>query len=161
MTDPFAEYFGKYPSFNYIPEPDWRQKVPFNALAEELDWSQEFRTREYEKFKDIWRQAVDGEFAETDLERYQNLCGQLGVLPIPESIKECKRRLYFVHVNIVDLMQYRRDVTLGLKPEPLKVFRTVEELKEYTKREKKFCPVDTAKAKLLRPLLKPMSESSD
>lgn len=158
MSDPFTEYFAQYPSYPYVPERDWRQVNAFNGLAMQLNWSQECRDLEYENFKGIWPRAIEGEFAEPTLEHYQNLCEQLRGPPIPQSIKECKKKLYFVNVNLVDLMQYRRDIMLGYEPEPLRFFDTVEELQDYSRNTNKFCPVDVAKAKLLRPLLKPMSD---
>lgn len=154
MSDPIANYFARYPAFNYIPTWDWRQKDAFNALAQELEWSQERRLREWQYFKETWAAAIEKEFAESTLERYQNLCEELRIAPIPDSIRECKRELSKIYVNIVDLMQYRKDKQTGRHAQPVILFNNASELREYTEREQKWCPVETAKAEMLGVLLK-------
>ena len=63
-----------------------------------------------------------------------------------------------VYVNIVDLVQYRKDKSVGRNPEPVTLFHSKEELAEYTKSTKKFYPTQNAKADMLRALLVVVSE---
>ncbi|KAF8957582.1 hypothetical protein BDZ97DRAFT_1762839 [Flammula alnicola] len=61
-----------------------------------------------------------------DLSAWQGLCARLGVSPIPETLKKCRQTVMNTHVNLVDLVdvfQSRRQVM---------IFRSVEELSEYT-----------------------------
>ena len=150
MSDPIAQYFDQYETFTYYPQRDWRQRGAFNALAKHLGWSQEDRKLAYEDFKETWTQIVEGEFAQSTLQHYQDLCDELGIEDIPDTVTQCKNKLWRVYVNIVDLMQYRRDKSSGGSPPPLTVFETAKELAEYTDREKKWCPVQTASAEMLR-----------
>ena len=113
MSDPIAQYFAQYESFTFYPQRDWRQTGAFNSLAKHLGWSQDQRKSEYQNFKAIWAQAIEGEFAESTLQHYQDLCAELDIEDIPDSITQCRNTLWRVYVNIVDLMQYRRDRMLG------------------------------------------------
>ena len=154
MADPIAQYFAEFPEFDYRPQRDWRQIGPFNALAYQRGWNQERRKAEYDNLKASWTNAIEAEFADSSLERYQNLCIELKLDTIPNSVKECKRVLSRVNVNIVDLMQYRKDRRDGLDPEPVLLFDSAQELQEYTMESKKWYPADTARAEMLRVLLK-------
>ncbi len=107
----------------------------------------------YQEFKDTWAEAVEGEFAEDTLQHYQGLCEELGIEDIPDGINQCKNKLWRVYVNIVDLMQYRKDKRAGRSPPPLTLFETADALAQYTSSEKKWCPVEIAKAEMLRVLL--------
>lgn len=157
MSDPIAEYFTKYPAFTFKPSSrDWRQVGAFNALAAHFRWSQERRQREYLYFKDTWAQVVESEFEESTLDHYKSLCKELAIEPIPESIEECREELSRVYVNIVDLVQYRRDRKARRHPEPLIFFDNAQELRDYCKREEKWCPVETAIAEMLEVLLRPL-----
>jgi len=155
MSDPIAEYFERYPTFNFRPsQTDWRQIGAFNALAQHQRWSQARRKSEFDEFKSFWIVIVETEFEDSSLEHYQNLCQDLSISPIPESITACKNALRAVYVNIVDLMQYRKDRAAGRRADLPPLFGSLEELSEYSDNEKKWYPRETAKAEMLRELLK-------
>jgi len=160
MSDPIEAYFHQYPTFPFLPsEDDWRQIGPFNALAQHLNWSQEHRQSEWEVFKSLWFNIVEGEFRTSDLQHYQKLCEDLNIQPIPDSINTCKAELSKVYVNIVDLVQYRKDKRRGKPAQPPALFGSLEELKEYSKENGKWYPRESAKAEMLRVLLKTLSKT--
>jgi hypothetical protein len=156
MSDPISEYFAQFPDFEFRPSlDDWRQIGAFNALAQKKHWPQEFRKQEFEEFKATWTSIVEAEFAEdTTLPHYQSLCRDLRVDPIPDSITGCKNELATIYVNIVDLVQYRRNKREGRRLRPVRLFNNLQELREYTFAQQKWYPRETAKAEMLRELLK-------
>jgi hypothetical protein len=158
MSDPIAEFFAQYPNFAFHPGRDWRQIDAFNSLAEQQEWHGTERENKWEEFRNCWTNVVEHEFTECRIEHYQNLCRDLGLEPVPDSIRMCKRELKRVHVNIVDLMQYRRDRREGRNPARPQLFATAQELEDYTRRERKYYPLQNARAEMLRVLLKILTE---
>jgi hypothetical protein len=88
------------------------------------------------------------------LSHYQTLCEDLDIYPIPETITACKTALKAVYVNIVDLVQYRRERRNGTINETVRRFGSLEQLKDYSSQNQKWYPKATAKAEMLRVLLK-------
>jgi hypothetical protein len=155
MSDPISDYFAQYPTFNYRPSAtDWRQIGAFNALASHCRWSQNHRRDQFDEFKQTWYNVVEREFGESSLPHYQSLCRDLRIAPVPDSITGCKASLSSVFVNIVDLMQYRHDRNAGRWAEPARLFESLEDLQEYSEKERKWYPKQSAKAEMLRELLK-------
>jgi hypothetical protein len=155
MSDPIEEYFAQYPNFNFLPSThDWRQVGAFNSLAQELGWSQKHRQNEWKKFKNLWTRVAETEFSESTLEHYQTLCEDLDISPIPESVTACKNELRKVYVNIVDLVQYRKDKRHRRRARKVTKFDTLDELSDYSTSTWKWYPRETAKAEMLRELLK-------
>jgi hypothetical protein len=149
--DAIDRYFARFPRFRYTPTTDWRQLGPFNALAKSQGWAKDKKKVEFQRLKQAWTKVVEHEFGDSSLGHYQSLCLDLDIDPIPEAITECKSELKAIFVNIVDLMQYRQNKRKGRKPQR---FDDLEELKEYTDECGKYYPKETAKAEMLRELLK-------
>jgi hypothetical protein len=153
MNDPVSDYFARYPkfSFRYSPK-DWRQKGPFNALGKHLGWSPKDREEEYPRFKETWKAFVQEVFPRGALSDYQTLCADLRIKPIPNTIDDCKEMLSTVHVNIVDLIQFRIEKRYGSPPTPLIFFENVQKLKEYTDETEKWYPAENGGPEILRAL---------
>jgi|SRR5579862_972384 len=156
MTDPISKFYEDYPDFKYIysHNDDWRQIRAFHALAQSQRWSRQDRAVEFRRYQATWAALMEQEFSETDLADYQTLCRHLDITPIPDSKNECKRRLKEVNVNIVDLVQYRRDKRAGRYAEKPIIFESEEDLKEYSEKEDKIYPLESARSDMLRVLLK-------
>jgi hypothetical protein len=90
------------------------------------------------------------------LEHYQTVLDQLGftTIDIPDSVEECAAELRGVNVSIVDLIQYRRDSRAGKNPPRPQLFRNVQELRDYSRRNGKSFTVNGAKAAVLGILLR-------
>jgi len=83
-----------------------------------------------------------------DIENWRVLCHVLKIDPVPEDIKACRKAVKSKHVNLVDLVQHRDKV---------RVFSTVKELAEYSKKQEKIFLKQSAKAGgILRYLLRPI-----
>jgi hypothetical protein len=159
--DPIAQYFARFPSFNYQPSLDWRQLGPFNALAKRLKWNDEHRKKEFKKFKRTWTTVVESEFSGSSLSHYQSVCRDLDISPIPDNVTECKAQLKDVFVNIVDLMQYRTDRRhQGRGARKPRKFESLEQLRKYSEQEGKYYNKQEAKAEMLRELLKVLKHSN-
>lgn len=162
MADPNIEaYFAQYPLFDFRPSrSDWRQVSAFNALAKDEKWSQDERSLQYDSFKYTWKAVIDFEFSGSTLQHYQNLCWELRVNPVPSSKEECRRTLRSVYVNVVDLVQYRRDMREGRTPVEFDTYSSLDELKRNSDKGK-WIPPDISEAELFKVLLKVFQESSD
>ncbi|TKA78295.1 hypothetical protein B0A49_02051 [Cryomyces minteri] len=74
------------------------------------------------------------------LEKWQELCDEVGMEDAPNSITQCKKALNSVNVNLVDLINARR------AGESVKCFRTRKELVAYTRKTPgKIFPKELAK----------------
>ncbi|KAK0760728.1 hypothetical protein N5P37_006926 [Trichoderma harzianum] len=74
---------------------------------------------------------------EKDLTAWRTLCKAVGEVDPPDEIRECKKILRTTHVNIVDLIDWGRkggDENEGRK---VRVFKSVEELADYSVRSRK------------------------
>ena len=149
--DPIESFFARFPRVLSDRTDDWRQLRRFNALAKRKSWDNTKRSEEFERLKQAWTEAAESEFEGSSISHYQRLCEDLEIHPLPETVTECKAELKTVFVNIVDLMEYRRRGRRGRKP---RKFMTLEQLKEYSSEERKYYPKETAKAEMLRELLK-------
>ncbi|OAG01425.1 uncharacterized protein CC84DRAFT_1228490, partial [Paraphaeosphaeria sporulosa] len=76
-----------------------------------------------------------------DLEAWQHFCADVGIEPIPESIKKCKKALKKVFINIFDFIAVQK----RLKPAPPRRFRAVHELAHYSIESIKIYPLELAK----------------
>ena len=155
MSNPINRFFSeRYPEYDYREsQRDWRQIGAFNGLAIELQWSQRFRAERWEAFKSTWIELIEEEFSGTDLYDYQELCRDLDLTPAT-TIEGCREEIEKLYVNIVDLVQYRRDRRRGVSPQRIPQFGSYEELKQYSKEAKKWLPIQTANTEMLKALFK-------
>jgi hypothetical protein len=156
MSDPIKEFFDEFEgeTFTFVRECDWRQLGPFNYLAVVSNWDQHRRDNEIINLRDKWKKLVEEEFGDSSLEKHQELCEDLGVYPIPESKMACERELRRLHVNLVDVIQFKWNKRMGKGTSPVTQYRNAEEVKEYAMDEKKTLPGHMAKIGLLRFLLR-------
>ncbi|EIW60959.1 uncharacterized protein TRAVEDRAFT_166094 [Trametes versicolor FP-101664 SS1] len=82
------------------------------------------------------------------LDAWQDLCRHLGITDVPSSIKKCKLALKPFYVNLVDLVDSKRQ---GIKP---RIFSSESELAGYIQKTSKIFPKAQAKTNpLLRQFL--------
>src|SRR5579859_4305286 len=145
-SDPIKTYFARFPSFTYIPSTDWRQLRAFYDLADHFGWDHKRKRSELAKLKAAWVGIVENEFQGSTLQHYQGLCQDLRIKNVPETVPECKEILKGVFVNIVDLVQYRRDRDRGVIARKPRKFGSLEALRRYSEEERKYYPKDNAKS---------------
>ncbi|KAF2835119.1 hypothetical protein M501DRAFT_1020114 [Patellaria atrata CBS 101060] len=113
--------------FNY--EPTATVEANFERLAKNQGWKQ--HTDEYRFFRE---QAYDSEFNEhfgdNKLAAWQEFCGELGVTIIPSSITQCKKTIQTMRVNIINLLEHRRNPSAV----PLLRFNNYKAFRKYTKK---------------------------
>jgi len=153
-SDPLAEYFARYPRFDY--DADEPATSEFYRMCSYFKWDRytEARDNAYEAFRIALTQqfnAMYGTDAES-LSSWQLLCARLGTNPIPNTARQCREIFCSTHVNLVDLVQGEGRI---------KKFTTVYELSDYSKRTGKIFPREEAYAGgLLRYLLRHISNPS-
>jgi len=154
-------YFNRFREF----EPDPRRPLDeeFQRLARFQGWAR--KSKQYVKERRHFLLAEFDQHLGTversrKLDDWQALCTELGILPVHQSIRQCKKvELYLplypsgkhqdsqrrqalsteVHVNLIDLLDSRRRGT------KVKIFKTRAELISYTIVTRKFFPKDRAK----------------
>ncbi|KAH8676519.1 hypothetical protein BGZ60DRAFT_371764 [Tricladium varicosporioides] len=77
--------------------------------------------------------------SEDNLENWQRLCRDVGIDDELPSIRQCKKALETVWVNIHDLLRAIRTDT------PVRIFETKDDLIEYTRKKGKYFPREKAK----------------
>ncbi|KAF2202904.1 hypothetical protein GQ43DRAFT_479509 [Delitschia confertaspora ATCC 74209] len=125
----------------------------FKRLARHMCWVP--NSDEWRKYRE---EAYTSEFEfwygsdSTKLERWQQLCEEVGISPAPPSITKCRKALRGVHINLVDLVNCRRS-GFG-RP---RRFQSYQQLRNYTLNRRTY-PKEAAKKEgfikeLLRVLL--------
>jgi hypothetical protein len=115
--DPIESYFSRFSSLWHRRTNDWRQLQRFNSLAKRERGNKAKRNAQYKRLQQAWTEAVESEFGDLQINR------------IPETVAECKSQLRAVFVNIVDLVEYRKNGRRSRKP---KRFENLKHLKKYS-----------------------------
>ncbi|KAK0515346.1 hypothetical protein JMJ35_002725 [Cladonia borealis] len=142
------KYLDRFPGFQGDPRRPLNEE--FARLASFKQWriGSKVYKREHTKFL---RAELDLHLGVIEqcrkLEDWQVLCQELRVSPIPASITQCKKALHKVHVNIIDLIDSRRQGT------QVKIFATTQKLVSYTRATGNIFPKTKAKENVLLKVL--------
>jgi len=162
MSDPISKFFNDYPAknfpdypkFTFTQDPDWRQQGPFESLHMHLGWDQSQRDEALVEFELArWDFVVELFSHEKSLPNYQELCEDLEIYPVPEGVNQCKIELKKLHVNLVDVIQYRWDRQEGRGTRRVEKFRSRDLAKQAAEEDGKFVSADIGKIGVLRHLL--------
>ncbi|KAG1835359.1 hypothetical protein DFJ58DRAFT_917919 [Suillus subalutaceus] len=149
---PLAVFFAQFASFSF--NANQSSNKNFDRLVRVIRCGpQDPERREVrEGFKDALVQEFNARFGidGNDISNWQNLCRVLRIDPVPDSIEECRLRVWDTHVNLVDLVDSART------GKPVKLFASLGELTAYTlQKPKKFFPKENAyQGGLLKELLR-------
>ncbi|KAI0334747.1 hypothetical protein GY45DRAFT_1039613 [Cubamyces sp. BRFM 1775] len=130
---PIPIFFAQFPGFVYNPT------ICFIAQFQDLDDMMGWSDSQRERARKLLRKAMVLQFIHiygTDpdsLAAWQLLCWVLRIFPIPNSIPQCRKRVYATHVNICDLLMLPWQ---GLPP----LFPSELALSTYTKSTQKIFP---------------------
>ncbi|KAH0348489.1 hypothetical protein KCU81_g3269, partial [Aureobasidium melanogenum] len=142
MTFIFTSYFERFPHFDHQPRQSIR--IEFTRLAKTHKWDSEETKRER---VNCYNEELEGHFHRlsiTDqLGSLKHLCSELDVKP-RNTVDGCRKILRYTHVNLVDLMDARRDENTKVKK-----FKTYKELRDYSHKTKKFYPLDETKGETI------------
>ncbi|RPD61910.1 hypothetical protein L226DRAFT_571306 [Lentinus tigrinus ALCF2SS1-7] len=126
-------YFAQYPEFDYQLDAPFLKE--FRRLLRVKGWNNDpvRRKAEWDDIHDAMVLQFNTMYGRSagDLSAWQSLCAALGVDPIPDSIKQCRKIVKGTHVNLVDFVE-RRDLD-----QPVRVFPSEHALAEYSKKHKK------------------------
>ncbi|KAI8720985.1 C3H1-type domain-containing protein [Fusarium sp. LHS14.1] len=147
-------FFAKFPKFDYMRDkPLWDE---FRRMVEHFEW----QGAERGHFKSEFREALVEEFNyvygtdEGSLESWGKLCQAMG-LSVPTTLKEAHKTVGRAHVNLVALVQSPRT------SEPVEVFKSVQDLRQFTAKTKWIFPLEHDQAGgLLKTLLRKMGSQS-
>ncbi|EEU46605.1 uncharacterized protein NECHADRAFT_79369 [Fusarium vanettenii 77-13-4] len=151
---PIDLFFAKYPKFDYMRDkPLWNE---FHRMVEHFKW----QGAERGHFKSEFRDALVEEFNyvygtdEGSLESWDKLCQAMG-LSAPKTLKEAHKIVRGAHVNLVALVQSPRT------GEPVEVFKSMQDLRQFTAKTKWTFPQEHDQAGgLLNMLIRKMSVPS-
>ncbi|CAK7266892.1 hypothetical protein SEPCBS57363_002321 [Sporothrix epigloea] len=143
---PLDRFFACYPEFQY--DRDQPPAKSFRLLEHFSGWERN-STEQAEAWKS-YQQALIDEVRlwfgnEDDLASWHQLCRAVGIRKLPPKRRECKRALQRTHINIVDLIDWGRSGQPA--GSPVKVYRTVAELSEYTFSTNKIFPANQVMGK--------------
>ncbi|RSL57636.1 hypothetical protein CEP51_014217 [Fusarium floridanum] len=150
---PIDLFFGKHPEFDYMRDkPLWdefdRMNQHFQLKGAKNQSRVEFHIALVKEFNHMF--GVD----EGSLESWGKLCAAMG-LSTPTTLEEAHKMVRDAYVNLVVLVQSSRT------GEPVKVFKSAEDLKEFTAETKWIFPQRHAQAGgLLKMLLRKMGGPS-
>ncbi|KAH9066265.1 hypothetical protein EDB87DRAFT_1554509, partial [Lactarius vividus] len=135
---PLEGFFSQYPEFLF--QPSSSPVAEFNRLCKTYCWKRDDPRREAarEEFHSAMKKEFDSLYGsdEKDIKNWQKLCFVLRIDPVPDTLWKCRAEVLKKHVNLVDLVH-------GSKEE-VQIFKTEEELSEYTKKTGKYFPKESA-----------------
>jgi len=164
MSDPISKFFVDYPQEHFPDAPeldltlsstDWRQQGAFDYLHRHLRWTQTQRDNAYVELETARFEFVVELFGhEKSEDNYRELCADLEILPLPANKTQLERELRRIHVNLVDVIQYRWDKRLGRGTSRVTKYRNSEEAKNAARDEHKSLSAEIGKIGVLRVLLR-------
>ncbi|KAI0355124.1 hypothetical protein OH77DRAFT_1403657 [Trametes cingulata] len=138
---------------NFDRDPTASLEDEFRRFAHANGWGKKSARYKRER-RNFYASAVIEDFtsfwgsSDSRLQAWQELCRHLGLTTIPTSIRGCKKALKPIHVNLIDLVDSKRQNTT---PE---IFPSEDALAAYIRRTGKIFMKDRAKANpLLRQFL--------
>ncbi|KAF2109620.1 hypothetical protein BDV96DRAFT_691644 [Lophiotrema nucula] len=111
----------------FEPNPDANVPDEFDRLSLHEGWtsgSSEWRSQKGDAYEEEFEHWYGAE--KDKLKTWQDLCREVGIDPAPETITQCRKALKGVLVNLVNLIDHRRNGT------PLLRFATYSAFRKYT-----------------------------
>lgn len=154
-------FFAQYPDFKYDPTKPYMEE--FYRMTNQFDWDSKGTPEQQASFQAA-RQGINDASVrqfneifgkdENDLTSWRNLCSVLEIADIPTSLKDCRKVVKALYINLCDLVD---SPALHTQVEH---FDSEEALSEYTIEEGKYFPLESALAGgllkfLLRHILDP------
>ncbi|KAJ9212956.1 hypothetical protein DTO166G4_5460 [Paecilomyces variotii] len=124
---------------DFVHNPSAPVSAEFTRLAALRKWKVNSKT-----YRKMWKKCIYSEFEKnygkefSRLQCWQNLCSELQI-GVFGSIRQCKMALSKVYVNLVDLLDSRATGTV------VRTFRTLKQLRTYTRKTGRYFPRDEAK----------------
>ncbi|RDB30243.1 hypothetical protein Hypma_007080 [Hypsizygus marmoreus] len=128
---PLGEFFACFPEYLY--EPRNPAIHEFRRVFKFFGWKDADRAEVRERFKDALVQEFSFIYGTdvNDPKAWHALCHVSNIFPIPESLRDCRKRVKETHVNIVDLIDAPNSETSPT------MLSSEKELSDYTKATQK------------------------
>ncbi|KAF2866282.1 hypothetical protein BDV95DRAFT_584450 [Massariosphaeria phaeospora] len=114
-----------YPGF--VPDPLASLAAEFTRLTIHQGWSSKNTKSQKKRRARFYADEWDAQFGhvKNKLQGWQELCEEVGIKPVPSSITQCRKALSRTHINLVNLMDHRRNANIKLiKFHSFKQFRS-------------------------------------
>ncbi|KAI9842850.1 MAG: hypothetical protein M1837_006871 [Sclerophora amabilis] len=137
-------FFAAYPAFDYDSTAPIFEE--FYRMCDFFGWNSKIYKDEKDSARDQFKDAMVEDFNDLygtdvdDIRAWHTLCRTLYIVPPPEEIEQCRKRIKSTHVNLVDLVETRHT---GV---PVEVFASLDELRGYTIATAKYFPKHSAYA---------------
>ncbi|KAF2796379.1 hypothetical protein K505DRAFT_300303 [Melanomma pulvis-pyrius CBS 109.77] len=121
-----SSYWARFAGF--VPDPTANLISEFERLSIHQGWSRKTKASR-RRFAEACEAEFDHHFVvgASKLQTWQALCVEVGVGPVPASITQCKKALNRVLVNLVNLIDHRRNPAVKLL-----IFQSFREFQNYT-----------------------------
>ncbi|KAG1867071.1 hypothetical protein C8R48DRAFT_704100 [Suillus tomentosus] len=124
---PLAAFFAQFASFSFNENQSSHKN--FDRLVKVL---------KCDGFKDALVHEFNARFGtDNSISNWQYLCGVLRIDPVPNSVKGCRKCVWDMHVNLVDLVDSQRT------GKSVKLFASLEDLRAYTHHTRNTFPKET------------------
>ncbi|KAM6527015.1 hypothetical protein FSOLCH5_003090 [Fusarium solani] len=151
---PIDLFFAKYSEFDYMRDkPLWDE---FVRMGQHFKWQGPKKAQVKNDFRDALVEEFNYVYGtdESSLESWAKLCQAMG-LCAPKTLKEAHKIVRGAHVNLIALVQSPRT------GEPVEVFKSVQDLRQFTAKAKWTFPQEHTQAGgLLKMLLRKMGGQS-
>ncbi|KAK3045394.1 hypothetical protein LTR09_012994 [Extremus antarcticus] len=147
MADHIDDFFAQYPSFSH----DRANSSPreFYRMCDQFQWKkrqdnacQPARKEAWEKFRVAMVVEFNSRFG-TDAEdvfSWKGICEFLQMNPMPSGVESMRKAVINTHINLTDMLDSKR------RGEAISIFKTQDELVEYTVEEGRYFPKEDAYA---------------
>ncbi|KAG9225025.1 hypothetical protein CCMSSC00406_0001824 [Pleurotus cornucopiae] len=145
----FPAFFANYPEFQYNPAKS--AILEFYRLCDLNHWDRDDpeRERAHKAFKDVLVKEFNDIYGtdEKDINSWHKICTVVNIDPLPDTLRKARDAVLSKHINLVDLVDHPTG--------HIRVYDSLEGLREYTRTTGKYFPKENAYAEgLLKYLLR-------
>ncbi|PGH28254.1 hypothetical protein AJ80_00145 [Polytolypa hystricis UAMH7299] len=136
---PLNKFFQSFPSFPY--DPNLPPAESYAQLQRFKGWQrgEAASKKGWKRYQAALKNEVELWFgSEDDIGAWHALCRAIGIDPLPPTRRKCKQAVRNKYVNIVDLIEWARGGMLD--GTTVRKFRTLDDLREYTRNTRKIFP---------------------
>jgi len=127
---PLEDFFAQFARLGFTYQQNHTAHRNFNRLRKVARWENKSTTLAVARvdFNDALVQQFNFVYGTevNNLASWQNLCTAIDIVPVPNTIKKCRKLVWDANVNIMDLLECART------GQRVRKFDTLEELREYT-----------------------------
>ena len=113
----YMSYFDRFKTSGFVPNPEATIQSEMTRLAQHMRWSKKETSKErLIAYREEILRLSGFQHAQNNATAYRQLCKDLGIEEVPKTVKDAKRLLSPVHVNLFDYVNCKR---AGLTVQPV------------------------------------------